>query len=843
MLTLLIASATWTGAKADDFLDSKDTWASEIDGIFYYLTIETEKGKVIRRDAIVTNSQMKPTGSTLGANSYKGAIIIPETIEFNLQEFKVVAIQDYAFYGSEDLTTVSIPKTVTSIGYMAFYNCQKLSSINVAYDNQNYFTSNGALLDKDKTQLYCCPAGKEGSYNVPSTVTAIADDAFAYCGKITNVNLPEGLLSIGNSAFYRCTSLASINLPSTLNTIGENAFFKNESLSSSITIPSGVMTINNYTFKDCNKLSNVVLSEGLININTSAFQNCTSLKSISLPNSLAVIGTFAFSNSGLTSIAIPDNVTEIAAASFAECKLTSITLPSELTKINNRAFADNGTTINTLNIPATVSTIGNEAFNGTNIKNIYINNIPRNIQIGATSTFKKVSGMQIHVFTLLDNDFKNATNWSAYKDYFVADIAIRHIAGISLNKTKLTMSINKTSSLIATILPENADVKDVVFTSSDSKIVTITNAATGEFASNAIDGEVTITCTAADGSAKYATCKVTVRNQFVPAETVTINKTTAKITIGKTLKLKAQVFPSEATYPTVTWKSSDENVATVYINGVVTAVAPGNVTITARSTDGYVSAICDVFVNLAVYNLKDGEKYSETKLASTDELNYTRNFKNTSWQPLYIPFRMSYEDWSDNFEVAKLTNIHSYDTDGDGQIDDQKMEWLKVKSGTLKENHPYLIRAKQTGEQTITVKDATIYPAENNSIQCSSTEYTYDFKGVYETTTGLRSIGGYIMSGGVFGIAASDDSKVNSFRFYLQITAKDGQVITTANEAKIIVLDEFGNEETTAINEIDSNQSNVTAVYNVNGIKQSSTKQGLNIIKMANGTTKKIFIK
>ena len=93
-----------------------------------------------------------------------------------------------------------------------------------------------------------------------------------------------------------------------------------------------------------------------------------------------------------------------------------------------------------------------------------------------------------------------------------------------------------------------------------------------------------------------------------------------------------------------------------------------------------------------------------------------------------------------------------------------------------------------------------------------------------------------------FGIAASDKSKVNPYRFYLQITAKDGQLLKI-NNAKIIEFDEFGNEETTAINSVESDQNNVTEIYNVNGIKQVSTKQGLNIVKMADGSAKKLFVK
>ena len=98
------------------------------------------------------------------------------------------------------------------------------------------------------------------------------------------------------------------------------------------------------------------------------------------------------------------------------------------------------------------------------------------------------------------------------------------------------------------------------------------------------------------------------------------------------------------------------------------------------------------------------------------------------------------------------------------------------------------------------------------------------------------------MKGGLFGRATAT-ATINPYRFYMKVTAKDGQFVDNINQAKIVVVDDFGIEETTAINSIESNENNITAVYNANGIKQTSTKQGLNIVKMADGTTKKIFVK
>ena len=90
---------------------------------------------------------------------------------------------------------------------------------------------------------------------------------------------------------------------------------------------------------------------------------------------------------------------------------------------------------------------------------------------------------------------------------------------------------------------------------------------------------------------------------------------------------------------------------------------------------------------------------------------------------------------------------------------------------------------------------------------------------------------------------ASNTAKINPYRFYMQITAKDGQLIDNINEAKIVVIDELGFEETTAINSVESDTTDATAIYSANGIKQASTKQGLNIVRMTDGSTKKIFVK
>ncbi len=246
-------------------------------------------------------------------------------------------------------------------------------------------------------------------------------------------------------------------------------------------------------------------------------------------------------------------------------------------------------------------------------------------------------------------------------------------------------------------------------------------------------------------------------------------------------------------------------------------------------------------------DLIDGGSYTHKTGVSNVDVTYTRNFKNTNWQPLYVPFRMSYDDWKDNFEVAKLLTIHSYDMDGDGEIDKMKFEFVKVKKGTLRENHPYLIRAIQTGEKTISLKNTDVYAAESKTIECSSTEQVYKFTGVYEPQTGLKSKGYYVMGGGSLGLPTSDALSMGAYRWYMQIVDKESQVIVTpVQSAKIVVVDSMDDGETTGITVLESAASaqdaDKEAIYDASGMRQQSMRKGLNIIKMPNGKVKKVFV-
>ena len=181
----------------------------------------------------------------------------------------VTSIGKNAFSACDGLTSISIPNSVTSIGDQAFSWSKKLTSIDVANGNPNYSSYNGALFNKEKSVLICCPGGKT-EYSIPNSVTSIGDYAFYDCDGLTSISIPNKVTSIGDFAFYCCDGLTSISIPNKVTSIGDSAF------------------------DSCTSLTSISIPDGVTSIGVSAFSHCKSLTSISIPNKVTSIGDFAF---------------------------------------------------------------------------------------------------------------------------------------------------------------------------------------------------------------------------------------------------------------------------------------------------------------------------------------------------------------------------------------------------------------------------------------------------------------------------------------------------------------------------------------------------------------------
>lgn len=167
------------------------------------------------------------------------------------------------------------------------------------------------------------------------------------------------------------------------------------------------------------------------------------------------------------------------------------------------------------------------------------------------------------------------------------------VSGVALNKKVATVNVGKKVTVKATVTPANADNKTLVWTSSNTKIATVSNGVVkGVKAGRAI-----ITAKTTDGSNISATCTVTVKQ---PVTRISLSKKATMYT-GKKLTLKAKVNPANASNKALTWKSSNTKIAKVASNGVVTGVKAGTVKITATAKDGSrKSATCTVTVRQSV---------------------------------------------------------------------------------------------------------------------------------------------------------------------------------------------------------------------------------------------------
>ena len=243
-------------------------------------------------------------------------VVIPSSVNIKGIEYAVTGIGNEAFEGCTGLTSITIPEGVTSIGYYAFFNCtgltsitipegvtsignyafdgcKGLTSIEVAGNNPNYTTVDGVLFNKDKTTLLCHPAGKQGAYTIPESITSIDDGAFSGCTGLTTITIPEGVTSIGNYAFDGCKGLTSITIPENVTSIGDGAFSGCKGLTT-ITIPESVTSIGDWAFYDCIGLTSIAIPKGVTSIDDGAFYDCTGLTSITIPEGVTSIDYFAF---------------------------------------------------------------------------------------------------------------------------------------------------------------------------------------------------------------------------------------------------------------------------------------------------------------------------------------------------------------------------------------------------------------------------------------------------------------------------------------------------------------------------------------------------------------------
>ena len=240
----------------------------------------------------------------------------------------VTSIDSYAFSNCTDLTSVSIGSGVLKIADNSFYDCNSLTSLTVDVNNKAYDsrdncnalieTASNTLIKGSKNTVIPNSVTKIGYYafkgytdlktiSIPDHVTDIAAWAFEGCTGLTSITIPNSVTYIGTDAFKGCTGINTVTLNS--NRIVSQSRKSSESLGAVFgsqvkiyILGEGVTGIGNYAFYNCAKLTDVTIPESVTMIGDNAFENCYMLTEVSIPYGIKSIGDYAFYNCYLNDV-------------------------------------------------------------------------------------------------------------------------------------------------------------------------------------------------------------------------------------------------------------------------------------------------------------------------------------------------------------------------------------------------------------------------------------------------------------------------------------------------------------------------------------------------------------
>ncbi|MCR4586592.1 MAG: leucine-rich repeat protein [Lachnospiraceae bacterium] len=599
----------------------------------------------------------------------------------------ITSIGDYAFADCSSLNSIEIPSSVTSIGAWAFSGCSSLSSIEIP----SSITSIGERLFYGCSRLtniviptsvtsigsgafYGCSS--LSSVEIPSSVTSIENEVFRDCSGLSSVEIPSSVTSIGEGAFHGCSSLSSIEIPSSVTSIGSEAFYGCSSLSS-IEIPSSVTSILSRAFYGCMRLTSIGIPSSVTRIADYAFSRCDNFKygfysGTSVSWNEISIGS---ENDKLTSATIYYNVDGVALAPTTlnlivkeTYNLTAMVFQnstgnknvswessntSVATVVNGRVRAvgpgiatitvrteDEGKTA-TCEVTVTKVDVSGVTLNPTTLnlkvgenESLTATVVPNNASFKAVtweSSKPSVASVEGGVVTAVGVGEATITattvdgNMTATCAVTVTKV---DVLGVTLNPTTLSLKVGESGSLTATVAPNNATNKALIWTSSASSVAKVVDGivtAVGQ-------GTANITVVTEDGG-KTATCVVMVSEKsdlsdnptdpsddtpiILPdASSVTFSKSVVYIEAGKSEKLSWTVLPADAKDKSVSFVSSDTKIAAIDYEGNVIGVATGTVKIYVKTTVGGYTDECSVIV------IKEGlkEKVTEPEEVSNGDI-------------------------------------------------------------------------------------------------------------------------------------------------------------------------------------------------------------------------------
>ena len=807
---------------------------------------------------------------------------------------RVTTIGEKAFYGRTGLTSIVIPAGVTEIGEAAFAYCENLKMVTcmseepfrfaetsfeaipyddavlvvpseaaktkyeeanyldyfgsivvgksgvvtngvnwVLYSNDNGYTleisGKGAMADYEKESAV--PWSKynvgEDIFNkinkvvVKEGITHIGSYCFANLGYYLGVDgaievemsLPYDLKTIASEAFTYSYGLKSLELPNYVESIGNRVFYGCHNLASIVIDQSGV-SVKVYDVKgNCIIANNVVvygcytatIPEGVKSIGSHAFAGQKRLKSITIPSSVESIkyleeefGAFAYSDLESITFAEGSQLKSISPYAFFYCDaLKSIDLPNSLTTIGDGAFLE-CYALESVTLGSSVETIGASAFNCAPISSIII---PASVKSIGNWTFADCRALESVTFaegSQLTSIGDNAFNTCSALSSITLPNTVTTVGAKAFHYCTKLESATLSNSMEA--IPDN-----MFYNCAQLKEITIPESVTsiGEYA--------------------FYNC-ASLKN----------------ITIGKSVEsIGAWAFSAIPQAATITWLAYD--MPTLGYQAFTTNNTTWRVyyipNYSSSNTTTIIEAIPVTITDGAVENYEDF--FEEDILLSRMEYNRTL-LADSKWNALYVPFEIPVADIIDKYDVAYINDVRLYDSDNDGEIDENGMEVevVYVKSGTLNANTPYLIRVKKSlsAEDAAAARsmnltlETKLCPAEEKTYDCSSLYKTFAFTGIYSKR--VKDVDDDFT--GAYAIATDGNwhpsPSLKPFRIFLHVTNRDGTPYQPTSAAAIRIR-MVGEEETTGIENLEpAGNGQQTIVYDLQGRRVENPTKGIYIV-------------
>ncbi len=460
---------------------------------------------------------------------------------------------------------------------------------------------------------------------------------------------------------------------------------------------------------------------------------------------------------------------------------------------------------------------------------------------------------------------------------------IKPITSIIVSETSLVMRQNKDKQqLSAVIIPEDATDKNIIWSSSNEEVAEVDK--NGLVSAKKV-GKATIKATSATNPTVFGQCQVTV---IQPVSGIKLSETALIMSaIGETKQLFAEIQPSDASEKTVLWTSSNPSVCMVSNNGTIVAVGFGTATIIATTVDGGFIAVC--VINVSQSTIITAKNYTRLYGENNPSFEYTANISSISGIPnitceanktspvgIYpiVVSRGSVSDPNCTYVNGTLTitkaplavSTKNYTRAYGEDNPSFELQYIGFVNG---ENESVLVSTpiattEATKESDTGVYDISIGNGVAENYELSYTNGKLTIEKAYQTLTWEQNLedvqlydqveltakasSGLDVSYSVFGDNICSVSSIGG-KHYLDCYATGEAVVVAMQEGNLNywqttkIYKSISINNTTGLNTTNTNENHDTIIFDTMGNRHSKLKQGINIIKMSDGTTKKVLVK